>query len=896
MKKRFIEVSFPFNKMSELSQKEKSAVSKTLSTLHIWWARRPLTLSRAVIAGCILSAPKGNSQDSESEKEKTEDLLGKACTLDAGVGGENPSTSLTTLINLIEEGFEDKHRLTLLDPFAGGGSIPFEARRLGLDVFSSDLNPVSFLLRKVSVELIPEIWDEKKEEKKEEILVSEGNSLLDDFDRWSMWLYKKAKKDLAQYFEKNTLNYLWVKICHCKSCGRKIPLLSMKVSREGMIVNPQVIVNKEKGTFEINLSSSDPSILRTRKGVICPFCETLTTTLEDVRNEARNHTLGYFPVCKYVQYGKKKRKFIPFTDKDLEQERKAKAALEEIRLDPAWRPFIPDEKTPSNSQLFSYGLDSFDKLYSPRQLLTVIILMKSVQQSAIELEKENLSSERKTLIVLLLSFLVDRFASKNTLLTTWYAGKNHLDSLFAINDLKMSWDFAEPSPIMLQGSGSFGSVQKSLRRAVKNCMIPVYGKYKDHVGSVTDLRHPDEFIDLVVTDPPYYDYIEYASLSDFFYVLLKRMLKKPLFDIFQTPLTPKNDELILKKGLSKKDKEIGIKRLEDGLLRGWKEVNRVLKKEGLLVVMFTHRSTKAWEQLFMTLHKAGFYAVATWPVLSERLTKYTQGRANVNTTLLIVCRKRNKEEQVAGDYRDVSEELWKTVDKKAKSFSRQGFSGAEFFVAIQGPAMEIFSKYDRIEKSSGEVVGLSNFIEMSQEFIGEFVLKDLFNIATPLTLDSLTRFYIMWRWSYGVTDRSIDDYLLFCKVNSIEEKHLEELNMVKKTGRKGGVYLNQYHERDLSWNNWKTDLRDQSVITRLHMALLLLSQSSYSSFIEFLDVEGIKDNGHIVVQVGRVLEKLLRPIVDNGSSVPEHTLLQKFLDDRGISFIGADNAQQKLTQ
>ena len=883
--------------MSNLSQKEKPAVSKTLSTLHLWWARRPLTLSRAIIASCILQAPNDVSGENETERKRIEDLLGRACTLKAGAGQKDPSSDLKELIDALKMEFQDGHKLTLLDPFAGGGSIPFEARRLGLDVFANDLNPVSYLLRKVGVELIPNSWEEKSEEGLSEVTTEKD--ILEDFDKWSTWLYKQVKGELGEYFDENTLNYLWVKTCHCKSCGKEIPLLSMKISgKKGKIVNPQVVVDREKGTFKIELSTLEPSKMRTKNGVTCPFCEVLTTPLKDVREEAKETGLGHFPVCKYVEYEKKKRKFVPFTEKDLEHEKKAQIALEEIKRNPEWSHMIPYEHAPSlGSQVYGYGLDTFDKFYSPRQLLTIITFMKYVQLSITKMEEEAIEEERKKLIVLLLSFLVDKFATKNSLLTSWVSSYIKSSSIFSAPQFRMSWDYAEVSPIRLSGSGSFGSMKKSIVKAIKNCMIPVSGGYSDEIRSVTDLKYPDESMDIVVTDPPYYDYIEYASLSDFFYVLLKRMDKGLFPDVFQTPLTPKGSELILKKGLSKEKKVEAIEELRKGLLKGWREVNRVLKKNGILVVMFTHRSTEAWEQLFLTLHEANFYAVATWPVLSELVTKSTQGSANVNVTLLIVCRKREEREGIIGDYRDILDELRHVVYKKAESFFKQELSGADFFVVIQGPAMEVFAKYDHIEKSSGEKVDLSHFIKLSQRYVAEFVLEELFRVKDALSLDSVTRFYIMWRWSYGITDRSIDNYLLFCKVNSTEEKYLEDLGIVnvKKMRNKKWIHLNQYDERDLPWDAWKLELKDQSVITKLHLALLLLSKGAQSHFVEFVQIEGIKDAGHIVVQVARVLEMLLRPIVvDAGQSVPEHAMLQKFLDNRGVPFIDEDTVQKTL--
>ena len=233
--------------------------------------------------------------------------------------------------------------------------------------------------------------------------------------------------------------------------------------------------------------------------------------------------------------------------------------------------------------------------------------------------------------------------------------------------------------------------------------------------------------------------------------------------------------------------------------------------------------------------------------------------------------------------------------RKLRASSGKKISGADFFVVIQGPAMEVFAKYDHIEKSSGEQVNLSYFIKQSQRYVTEFILEELFKIKDVLGLDPVTRFYIMWRWSYGIADGSVDNYLLFCKVNSTNEKDLKKLGIVnmKNIGNKKIVHLNQYSERDLPLDTWKLELKDQNVITKLHLALLLLGRGGHSHFAEFIKIEGIKDAGHIVVQVARVLEMLLRPSVVNvDHSVPEHAMLQKFLDDRGVQFIGEGTARK----
>ena len=875
MERRFIEVIFPLKELSKLCQREKSASSKTLTLLHTWWARKPQTLSRAIIAGSILSVP-----SNESERKRIEELLKKACTLDVGEGRKSSSFPLSQLILEINHEIKNKERPVIFDPFAGGGAIPFEARRLCLDVFSNDLNPVSYLVRKVGLELIPELGIENNADFSSP-RVSQ-RQLLSDFDKWSKWLYEKVKGEVGRYFEEDTLNYLWVKTCHCRSCGREIPLLNMKISKKkGKVVNPQISVDKEKGTFKIKLSSAAPSILKTRKGVLCPFCDALTTTLNDVKKEGKTKGLSYFPVCKYVKTGKRMREFNPLTEEDIAREKKAKERLEELKSQDCWNFFIPSEWAPGLevSSVTLYGLDTFDKFYSPRQLLTIIHLMKYVSLSFDEMLNKGVNEKRARLIVLLLSFVINKFATKNCLLTTWDSISLSSRSLFAGPQLRMTKDYVESSPISLTGSGSFWSSQKSVRKAVETCMIPVDGMYHDSMGCVTDLEYSDCMVDVIVTDPPHRDYIVYSSLSDFFYVLLKRMLNVPFADIFKTPLTPKFQELVIAKKTPK-----SLDKVENAFLKGWKECYRVLKKNGLLVIMSLYRGLGDENWILSSLYHSNFYAVATWPILSERVTRYNQGKANVNFTLLIVCRKRERGIQKIGDYREVRKRLKKLVYKRSMTFFEQDLSKADYFICILGPAMEFFSKYRHVEKSSGEQISLSHFFRLAQHYVGDFMLEQLFNFRMPVAVDKITRFYILWRCLYGISAIPTVDYRSLCKVTFTNSDELMKLRISKKdVERKSLVSVNQYFERNFqeysfSLTKRKYEGNDQTVITRLHLALYLLSTNNLISFREFIELEGIKDGDHVIVQIARILETIFSSLVDIiNVEISEHSLLQKFL-------------------
>lgn len=266
-------------------------------------------------------------------------------------------------------------------------------------------------------------------------------------------------------------------------------------------------------------------------------------------------------------------------------------------------------------------------------------------------------------------------------------------------------------------------------------------------GSATSLPYPDNYFDAVFTDPPYYDNVNYSALSDFFYVWLKRTVGDLYPELFATPLTPKSQEIVQdpnRHGGADKAKEF----FESMLTQAFREIHRVLKPEGIAVIVFAHKTTEAWETVIHALLQAGLYMTASWPIHTEMQARLNaQETASLASSIYMVCRKRTS--NVIGEFANVKREIEERVKQKLTQFWDEGIRGADFFMSAIGPAVEVFGRYARVEKLSGEVVSVAELLEYVRKVVSEFALERILKSAQLGGVDAVTRFYLLYRWTYN---------------------------------------------------------------------------------------------------------------------------------------------------
>jgi adenine-specific DNA methylase len=266
-------------------------------------------------------------------------------------------------------------------------------------------------------------------------------------------------------------------------------------------------------------------------------------------------------------------------------------------------------------------------------------------------------------------------------------------------------------------------------------------------GSATALPWPDNFFDAVLTDPPYYDNVNYSALSDFFYVWLKRTVGDLYPDLFATPLTPKSEEIVQDPN-RQNGREAARAFFEQRLTQAFREIHRVLKPDGIAVIVFAHKTTEAWETVINALLEAGLYMTASWPIHTEMKKRLNaQETASLASSIYMVCRKRTTSE--VGEYPTVRKEIEARVREKLAQFWAEGIRGADFFMSAIGPAVEAFGKYARVEKLSGEPVSVAELLEYVRKVVSEFALERVLGSAQLGGVDAPTRFYLLYRWTYN---------------------------------------------------------------------------------------------------------------------------------------------------
>jgi adenine-specific DNA methylase len=867
--KRLIEVDFPLKEVSEESVREKNIRHGHISTLHIWWARRPLAASRATIFASLVPAP----QDRDELRKKLEFV--------AELSKWENSLSQRIIENARKEikEFFGGRQPRVLDSFAGGGAIPLEALRLGCETHALELNPVAVLVLKAIIEY-PRKFS-KMEVKPRESLSSSGNHFLEDLKKWGDWVLEEAKKEIGRFYPSDPngnipVGYIWARTIRCQnpSCSAEIPLmrrfwlakkgnkkvsLKMIIDYENKTINFQVVKGKE-----INF---DPSEGTTRRAtVLCPLCGAGISD-KIVRREARDGKMGQRLVAVVLHDPREGRVYRIANNADIEVFRCAEQYLEEKIRNWKWTfDPIPGEDLPPIKTLGfrvqRYGMLKWKDLFNSRQKLALIVFAEKIRLAYERMLEEKYNIEYAKAVTTYLSFMLSKLEDWNSVLSRWRPDQERNEGVFGRHALPMIWDYGERNPF----HGSLISV---------NFLVPILehlsqiNSYNGTVcqSSATRLPYSDNFFDAVITDPPYYDNMPYADLSDFFYVWLKRAVGDLYPELFSTPLTPKSEEIIMNPVRHDGNIEKARNFFEDMITRSFKEIHRVLKPDGIAVIVFAYKSTEAWETIINSLLKSGLVLSASWPIHTEmkgRLIAYET--AALASSVYMVCRKRAKEETAY--FNEIREKIEERIKEKLIQFWQQGISGADFFASAIGPAVEVFGKYSRVEKLSGEEVSVKELLEYVRKVVSEFALERVLKRADLGGVDAETRFYLLWRWTFGNAKVHFDDAIKLSRPMGVELTQLwDGGSLVKKEKEFVRVLTPQERAKDPAFLK-KTKLT--SMIDVLHYVLALWERGEREKIKEILNETGYAGN-EIFWQTAQAISEIL-PQGDK-----EKQLLQGFL-------------------
>jgi adenine-specific DNA methylase len=735
----------------------------------------------------------------------------------------------------------------VLDPFAGGGAIPLEAMRLGCEVTAIDINPVAWFILKCTLEYpqrlagqtrpLPSFATEspefmvqllkgtntgakgkhKQEATQRQMFEVPQVDLSWHVRAWGYWVLERARKDLERFYPtidgKPTVAYLWARTVTCKNCRATLPLLKtlwlcrkenkryrleIKKRPDESGVDFAVVEEPVVGGNAAQRRAHDRRVgqgTMSRSGAWCPVCggsDTVAMTLDDIRAEGMAGRLGAQMTAVVVEATKGKEYRLP-TPEELSAVEEAASHLEEVFKD---IPFgLPTEPTPTGGgsgagRAFSvqnYGMTTWASLFSSRQLVALGTFVKHTRAAREATRAEGYPADWVEALSAYLALLLDRLADRGSMQCIWICTNAEKPAgSFGRFALPITWDFVEVMPWTETAGGLPGSLEH-IQEYLAHALAAAVGVPHAVLDSAIAYRSP--LVDVVATDPPYYDAIPYSDTMDFFYVWLRRTLHglSPEIDkVFRQPLGPKWDydrndgELIDDASRFGGDKEKSRSAYEDGMFHAFGSCHDALTPEGRMVVVFANKQPEAWETLVSSMIKAGFVVDGSWPIQTERGGRLrAQTSAALSSSVWLVCRKRPETARPGWDSQ-VLEEMRSRIYDRLHTFWDAGIRGPDFVWAATGPALEAYSKHPVVKKADepNAVLTVSEFLQHVRRIVVDYVVGRVLSRndenSVAESLDNLTIYYLLHRHDFGLEEAPVGACILYAQSCSLHDRDLAD--------------------------------------------------------------------------------------------------------------------------
>jgi adenine-specific DNA methylase len=732
----------------------------------------------------------------------------------------------------------------VFDPFAGGGAIPLEAARLGCKSFGNDINPVAHIIQKGSLEF-PQKYGKpityssgefiKLYGQKEFDEISKDNKLFNNGDAGSVTISNRLKFDVEFYAKKllsvtekeighlypvnkkgeSPIVYYWVRVGTCSNptCKAEVPLLRQFYlsKRRSASISEYVyfdpIIEGNKINLEIKKGTTEREPFIERANLKCPVCGSITEVKKLKKQFADKTTKEILAaVIEDSKSGKIFRK--PF-DYEIEVLQKI-GKLER-----------PNELMPQNDsqnlKIPFWGYKSFGEMFSDRQMAVMLSLVSNLDNIDIE---NNLDEEYTKAISTYLAMLIDRVAMRYTTFNTWHIQQDTVEKIMGKQAIPMVFDYPEMNPFTQYTSSAINQLDQILDY-IRNESANFNIANCQNAASGDKSQFDSKFLNAVITDPPYYDAIAYADLSDFFYVWLKRTVGKRFALNFATPNTPKSEECTAIKHNHNGSREIAKQHFEEKLLQIFDAIEH--QTEEIVSIMFAHQSTEAWTTLCNSILGARMNITGSWAVDTEVTGGLKEGKAYLSSSVTVSCIPSQK--SGLGDYKVVKNAIEKTVAKEVEELYSLGFRGADLLTACFGQAVSEFGKYEKVEKADGSEVTVADLLEMARESAFNALLKGFDG-------DDFTKFYIGWLQLYSFAESDFDDAAKFSRVGlSINVAELFTEHILIKNGNK--QTLGTFEER-LSENKNIGDKANNFLIDEVHRAMALYKGTNRTALLQYI--------------------------------------------------------------
>ena len=598
------------------------------------------------------------------------------------------------------------------------------------------------------------------------------NPLATDVRYWCHWMLEKAREELAEFYPPDLdgsvpVAYLWSRTVPCPNCDAEMPLIRQywlsRRDRKRVALEPVIDHDAKLVDFKVVEGldvTGDPAEATTSRGdTRCLLCGQVVKGVEIRQlgiNGQMSATLTSVILVRPTEPG------MYYREDSYIDWKAYKAAEERLQILHAKHQddltLVPDEPIDSRTlglRVDAFGIDHWSKLFNDRQLLAMTTFAQLAKEAYLQMLECGLDEEYAKAIATYLGLAIDRQATRTSTSSFWDAGGQKVQQLFARQALPMVWDYVECTPLQ-EGSGGFSTNINFLVDAVIQQSIPsIPGTVLSRDARIrSDAKH-----DYIVTDPPYYNSIDYAGLSDFFYVWLKRSIGFLNPDVLSLPLSPKTQQAIM---ASERNDASERERYVEMVAHSFQAMADCLDVDGLTGIVFAHTDPDAWATLIEGLLSAGIVPGATWPIDTEAPSGLKAvGQARLKTSVWMSCRKREEE---AGEafLGDVLEEMRPVVRERLLYFWSKGIRGADFFISAIGPALSVFGRYERVLRPDGSQVSVRDFLDIVRRESTDVALQQVLHGADLGVIDPVTRQYTTWVWSYSRAPLDAGEAIALC--------------------------------------------------------------------------------------------------------------------------------------
>ncbi len=821
MRKKLIEVALPLDAINAAAAREKSIRHGHPSTLHLWWARRPLAACRAVLFASLVDDPDSDpayrrpdgSVDTDragvkraalfdlieelvrwensnnprvieqaraeiarcvaSRKIETGELKKDAVVHGPRKGQAHPRGPVSgegvTAWDVccraappeVVNAFLAEHAPPVLDPFCGGGSIPLEAQRLGLVAHASDLNPVAVLITKALIEIPPKFAGRppvNPEARRKPLASYPGaTGLAEDVRYYGKWMRDEAEKRIGHLYPRGpklepVIAWLWARTIECPNpaCRITVPLiksyaLCTKPSRPTRLI-PILDLKSRRMRFDIGQGRSrvgDGTV--SRKGAICPACQT-PIPYRIIREAGRAGQMGS-QLLATVCEGSGRRTYHAATEEH------ELAALTET---PGWRPDVSMADNPFSLRPPLYGLETFADLFSCRQLCAMTTFAELARELGQRLDDQAVEPAYRNALVTYVGMSVSRLANRCSSACFWDPGGEKIQQVFGRQAIAMAWDYVEANPLSDASGGFIGQVEY-LANAIANLPFPVCeGEASQH--DATKPHPAGEKRVILATDPPYYDNIDYADLSDFFYVWLRPMLREVHPALFATVAVPKAQELVATPYRFEGDRDRANQHFTDGTRMAFTELARVLTVEVPATIVYGFkqqeelteaegevRVSTGWETFLESLRQSGMLVTGTWPLRTE-LVGNLKGKMNaLASSIVLVCRPRPADAPLATRKQFITA-LRAELPDALRNLQHGNIAPVDLAQAAIGPGMAVFTRYAKVIEADGSPMRVRTALQLINQALDEVLAEQ------EGEFDADTRWALAWFEQHGMAD------------------------------------------------------------------------------------------------------------------------------------------------